>query len=107
MVPGVRLRAARLGRRGRFADGPPGDHDAIGAWAWADEDAGIVRARVFPRRYGIDEDEATGAAAARLCAKLGRELDIRQGRGSRILARPLGDRAEIGGSVELDDVRDY
>jgi predicted PhzF superfamily epimerase YddE/YHI9 len=86
--------------------GPPGDHDAIGAWAWADEDAGIVRARVFPRRYGIDEDEATGAAAARLCAKLGRELDIRQGRGSRILARPLGDRAEIGGSVELDDVRD-
>ena len=88
-------------------DGPPGGHDAIAAWAWLDEEAGIVRARVFPIRYGIDEDEATGAAAVRLCAGLGRPLDIRQGRGSRILARPLGETVEIGGAVELGEARQY
>ena len=43
--------------------GPPGGHDHIGAWAWIDERAGTVRARVFPVRYGIAEDEATGSAA--------------------------------------------
>jgi predicted PhzF superfamily epimerase YddE/YHI9 len=88
-------------------DGPPGGHDAIEAWAWLDEEAGILRARVFPIRYGIEEDEATGAAALRLCAQLGRRLDIRQGRGSRILGRPLGERIEIGGAVALDEQREY
>jgi predicted PhzF superfamily epimerase YddE/YHI9 len=88
-------------------DGPPGGHDAIEPWAWIDEESGVIRARVFCERYGIYEDEATGAAAVRLGAKLGRPLDIRQGRGSRILARPVGDRIEIGGRVELDDGRDY
>jgi predicted PhzF superfamily epimerase YddE/YHI9 len=88
--------------------GPPGGHDHIGAWAWLDEAAGTVRARVFAARYGIAEDEATGAAALLLCARLGRELDIRQGRGSRIHARPLEDgRIEVGGRSVLDDVRDY
>jgi predicted PhzF superfamily epimerase YddE/YHI9 len=72
-----------------------------------DDGAGIVRARVFPRRLGIDEDEATGAAAVRLSASLGRQLDIRQGRGSRILARPLGDgRVEIGGESVLEGERE-
>jgi predicted PhzF superfamily epimerase YddE/YHI9 len=85
--------------------GPPGGHDAIEPWAWIDEEAGVLRARVFCERYGIYEDEATGAAAVRLCAKLARPLDIRQGRGSRILARPVGDRIEIGGLVALDEVR--
>jgi predicted PhzF superfamily epimerase YddE/YHI9 len=89
-------------------EGPPGGHDLIGAWAFLDEPAGLVRARVFPLRFGIPEDEATGAAAVRLCAQLGRPLDIRQGRGSRILARPQGDGfVEIGGRVALDEVRDY
>jgi predicted PhzF superfamily epimerase YddE/YHI9 len=88
-------------------EGPPGGHDAIEAWAWADEEAGTVRARVFVERYGIPEDEATGAAAVMLCARLGRPIDIHQGRGSRIRARPLGDRVEIGGRVELDEERDY
>jgi predicted PhzF superfamily epimerase YddE/YHI9 len=88
-------------------DGPPRGHDLIEAWAWADEDAGIVRARVFPVLFGIPEDEATGAAAVRLCAQLGRPLDIRQGRGSRIRARPLEDgRVEIGGLTVLDELRD-
>jgi predicted PhzF superfamily epimerase YddE/YHI9 len=88
--------------------GPPGGHDHIGAWAWIDEGAGTVRARVFPVRYGIAEDEATGAAAAILCARLGRAIDLCQGRGSRIRARPLdGGYVEVGGAVVLDAVRDY
>jgi predicted PhzF superfamily epimerase YddE/YHI9 len=89
-------------------DGSPGGRELVQAWAWADEAAGVVRTRVFPgERLGIVEDEATGAAAARLCAQLGRDLDIRQGEGSRILARPLGDgRAEIGGLTVSDGLRE-
>jgi predicted PhzF superfamily epimerase YddE/YHI9 len=86
--------------------GPPKGHDAIGVWGWVDQGAGAIRERVFASRYGIDEDEATGAAAITLSARLGMELQIRQGAGSRILARPRGDgMVEIGGRVELDEVR--
>lgn len=89
-------------------DGPPADHDAVGVWAWIDEPAGLIRERVFAAPYGIAEDEATGSAAVVLSARLGRELEIRQGRGSRILARPLdGGMVEIGGRVELDGARQY
>jgi predicted PhzF superfamily epimerase YddE/YHI9 len=89
-------------------DGPPGGHDLIGAWAWADEEGGVVRARVFGPRVGIAEDEATGSAAVRLCTALGRSLDIRQGRASRILARPLADGwVEIGGRSVLDETADH
>jgi predicted PhzF superfamily epimerase YddE/YHI9 len=89
-------------------DGPPDGHDLVSAWAWLDEAAGVVRARVFGPRVGVDEDEATGSAAVRLCAALGRPLDIRQGRASRIQARPLdGGWVEIGGRTVLDDERDY
>lgn len=87
---------------------PPRGHDHIGAWAWIDEGSGAVRARVFPLRYGIAEDEATGAAAVLLCARLGRPLEIHQGRGSRIQAWPLGENyVEIGGRSVLDEVREY
>ena len=80
----------------------------VAAWAFADEAAGAVRARVFPVAIGIAEDEATGAAAVQLGALLARELEIRQGRGSRIRARPLGDgRVEIGGRSVLEHVRDH
>jgi predicted PhzF superfamily epimerase YddE/YHI9 len=89
-------------------EGPPDGHDHLGAWAWIDEPAGRVRARVFPVRYGIAEDEATGAAALRLCAQLERELDIHQGRASRIAARPAPDGyVEIGGRSVLDETREY
>jgi predicted PhzF superfamily epimerase YddE/YHI9 len=89
-------------------DGPPQGHDLTMAWAWIDEGAGTIRARAFPVRIGIAEDEATGSAAMKLCAQLGRAIDIRQGRGSRILARPgEGGFAEIGGRSVLDEVRDY
>lgn len=88
-------------------NGPPGSADLVGAWAWEDEEAGRVRVRVFPVRFGIDEDEATGAYAVRLCAMLGREISIRQGVGSRILARPRPDGAvEIGGRVGLVEERE-
>jgi predicted PhzF superfamily epimerase YddE/YHI9 len=86
--------------------GPPKGHDAVGVWAWVDEGAGVIRERVFARRYGIDEDEATGSAAITLSALIGRELEIRQGAGSHILARPLADgTVEIGGRVAMDEVR--
>jgi predicted PhzF superfamily epimerase YddE/YHI9 len=88
--------------------GPPEDHDLAGAWAWEDEAEGRVRARVFPARLGIEEDEATGAHAVRLAALLGREVEIRQGVGSVILARPQNDgTVEIGGRTEQVEVRDY
>jgi predicted PhzF superfamily epimerase YddE/YHI9 len=89
-------------------EGPPGEHDLVAAWSWIDRDAGTMRARVFPVRIGIAEDEATGAAATKLCAHANRPVEIRQGQGSRIRARPAADGfVEIGGRSVLDDVRDY
>ena len=86
--------------------GPPEGHDLAGAWE--DEAVGRVRVRVFPARLGIEEDEATGAHAVRLAARLGRELEIRQGLGSVILASPKDDgTVEIGGRTERVEVRDY
>ncbi|MER7754361.1 PhzF family phenazine biosynthesis protein [Kitasatospora sp. NPDC097643] len=78
---------------------PPGEW--IYAWAWQDEPAGTVRARAFPGRGdGIDEDEATGAAALLLTARLGRALTITQGRGSQLLTGPRpGGLIEVGGRV--------
>lgn len=89
-------------------DGSPRSDVEIGMWAWIDEEAGMLRERVFAEPFGIPEDEATGAAAIALTAKLGRPLDIRQGRGSRIVTRPLDDgMVEIAGRVALAEVRDY
>ncbi len=69
-------------------------------WAWIDEDAGLVRARCFVPEAGVEEDEATGSAALPLAAELGREIEVRQGRGSVLHARPAGDgQAEVGGRV--------
>ena len=88
--------------------GPPGDQGLVGVWAWLDEPAGRIRERVFAPGAGIAEDEATGAAAVLLGAQLARPLDIRQGHGSRITARPLANgMVEIGGRVELDGVGTY
>jgi predicted PhzF superfamily epimerase YddE/YHI9 len=88
--------------------GPPHGQDLAGVWAWEDERAGYVRARVFPIRSGIDEDEATGAHAVRLAARLARTIIIRQGRGSLIFADPQPDgTVEIGGRTELVEVREH
>jgi predicted PhzF superfamily epimerase YddE/YHI9 len=89
-------------------DGPPDGMDLVATWAWIDEAAGTMRVRVFPVRIGIPEDEATGSAATKLCAHAGRPIDIRQGKGSRILARPAADGfVDIGGRSALDEIRDY
>lgn len=90
-------------------DGPPdGREDEIYLWAWADEEAGEVRSRCFSLADGVGEDEATGSAAIMLAAQLGRRLTIHQGEGSVLYAAPLGEgRAEVGGRVVLDELRDF
>jgi predicted PhzF superfamily epimerase YddE/YHI9 len=90
------------------APGPPEGEQVACIWAWIDEAEGTVRSRCFPREQGIDEDDATGSAAIVLAAHLDRPIEIRQGHGSRLDARPLGEgRAEVGGRVVLDEVRDF
>jgi predicted PhzF superfamily epimerase YddE/YHI9 len=76
-------------------------------WAWLDEGAGRIRARVFGPDYGVPEDPATGSAAIVLCERLRREITIEQGLApSEIRARPLEDgRIELGGRVVHDSVR--
>jgi predicted PhzF superfamily epimerase YddE/YHI9 len=87
---------------------PGADAGHVQVWAWEDEAAGRVRTRVFPVAMGIAEDEATGAAALRLGAELGRPLTLRQGVGSRIDVRPGPDGTiEIGGRVDRVETRDY
>lgn len=85
-----------------------GPDEHLHVWAWQDEPAGEVRVRVFPTRMGIAEDEATGAAAIRLGAKLRRPLVIHQGVASRIVVQPGADSTvAIGGRVEFVERRDY
>jgi predicted PhzF superfamily epimerase YddE/YHI9 len=94
---------------------PPGERSEMGvppdevwggiyAWAWEDEPAGRIRARAFPGRDdGIEEDEATGAAALLLTDRLGRALNITQGAGSQILTAPQPHGwVEVGGRVFLE-----
>ncbi|MEW5013685.1 PhzF family phenazine biosynthesis protein [Clavibacter michiganensis subsp. michiganensis] len=79
--------------------------DHLYAWAWTDEAAGEMRARMFAPALGVVEDEATGSAALRLTALLGRDLRITQGRGSVLVTRLLDDgRAEVGGRTVPDRV---
>lgn len=81
---------------------------SLQVWAWEDEAAGRIRTRVFPMGMGIAEDEATGAAALRLGALLGRPLRVRQGVGSRLDVRPgPAGTVEVGGRVEAVEVREY
>jgi predicted PhzF superfamily epimerase YddE/YHI9 len=86
---------------------PAPEFDLHEFWAWIDEAAGRVRARVFASRYGIAEDEATGSGALRLLELLDRPLLITQGRGSVLHARPAASgRGDIGGRVVEDEIRD-
>lgn len=90
------------------ATGPPEGESLAYLWAWVDEPEGTVRSRCFSLDDGIGEDEATGSAAIVLATALDREIEIRQGRGSRLDARALGEgRAEVGGRVVLDEVREF
>jgi predicted PhzF superfamily epimerase YddE/YHI9 len=86
---------------------PPGQGMAY-LWAWEDEPRGVVRSRCFPVEEKVVEDEATGSGAIPLAAALDRPLTINQGRGSLLHAAPLGDgRAEVGGRVVLDELRQF
>lgn len=72
-------------------------------YAWIDENAGRLRSRMFAPAMGIREDEATGAAAVRVTALLDRDLDILQGRGSRLRTRRgAGDDILVGGRTVFD-----
>jgi predicted PhzF superfamily epimerase YddE/YHI9 len=61
-----------------------GDGFAHYLWAWIDETAGQIRSRTFAPEPGVNEDEATGAAAIRITDYLSRDLIIVQGKGSVI-----------------------
>lgn len=77
-------------------------------WAWEDKEAGRIRSRSFPTSFGILEDEASGAASIVMGDRLARPLTIRQGVGSEIRVRPMGDgTVEIGGRVDILDIREY
>jgi predicted PhzF superfamily epimerase YddE/YHI9 len=73
------------------------------AYAWIDEETGRLRARMFAPDMGIIEDEATGAAAIALTARLGRALSILQGEGSELRTELVADgRIRVGGSTVYD-----
>ena len=81
-------------------EGPPDGLGFADCWAWIDQAAGVLRARVFAPAHGIPEDEATGAAAIRMGAFLARPLEIHQGKGSVLHARPgPGGTVDVGGRV--------
>jgi predicted PhzF superfamily epimerase YddE/YHI9 len=86
--------------------GPPDGLGHVQAWAWADEQRGVVRARVFASDYGVAEDAATGSAAIALCSELNRELRIIQGPDgaeSEIYVKPAGTgHTDLGGRVLVD-----
>jgi len=95
-------------RPGCSAKEAPGGYDAVQLWAFEDEPAGVVRARVFAPRFGVTEDEACGSASMLLAAKLHRPLVIHHGNGSEIFVRPGSDeRVDLGGRVELAELRAF
>jgi predicted PhzF superfamily epimerase YddE/YHI9 len=90
------------------ATGPPEGELLPCIWAWVDEAEGTLRSRCFSLDDGVGEDEATGSAAICLSAALERDIEILQGRGSRLDAHYLGEgRAEVGGRVVVDEVREF
>jgi predicted PhzF superfamily epimerase YddE/YHI9 len=90
------------------AEDLPEDEDVGCIWAWIDDAEGTVRSRCFSHDDGVGEDEATGSAAICLAAAVDQPIEILQGRGSRLDARPVGDGfAAVGGRVVLDEVKDF
>ncbi len=78
------------------------EHDHVVYWAWVE--AGVMRVRCFAPSFGVAEDEATGSAALRLTALIGQPIEVRQGRGSVLHARPVDSaRAAVGGRVVEDE----
>ncbi len=89
-------------------EGAPGGSGDYFFWAWIDEAAGRLGARCFAPGAGIAEDEATGSAVLALAVSLDRPISVRQGRGSELVARPLGEgRGEVGGRIVPDEAREW
>ncbi|WP_271177078.1 PhzF family phenazine biosynthesis protein [Leifsonia poae] len=73
------------------------------AYAWLDEEKGLLRARMFAPAMGIIEDEATGAAAIAVTTRLGRDLSISQGEGSELFTERGDDGlVRVGGRTIYD-----
>lgn len=76
-------------------------------WTWTDREAGALRSRMFAANLGVPEDEATGAAAVRITDYLSQDLDITQGKGSRIQTEWSPDGwVRIAGRVVSDGIID-
>jgi predicted PhzF superfamily epimerase YddE/YHI9 len=75
-------------------------------WAWVDRDSGHIRSRMFANEVGVPEDEATGSAAVRMTDYLSQDLEITQGKGSKIFTtwNPEGW-VQVAGRVVSDEVR--
>lgn len=87
-------------------EGAPAGEPSWYPWAWQGDRPGAIRSRYFAGAVGIAEDEATGAAAVLITAALSQDLEILQGRGSRLSTRSTGDGSvELGGRVVLDEIR--
>jgi predicted PhzF superfamily epimerase YddE/YHI9 len=72
-------------------------------YSWIDETVGTIRSRMFAPGLGVAEDQATGAAAVALTARLGRDLDITQGIGCRLFTRQRpGGYVSVGGYTVFD-----
>jgi predicted PhzF superfamily epimerase YddE/YHI9 len=98
--PEMELREYRSAAEVDALTGPPDELGFVACWAWSDAEAGVLRARVFAPAAGIAEDEATGAAALRLGGALGRDFEMRQGKGSVLHVRPgSGGTVAVGGRV--------
>ncbi|MGW0249482.1 PhzF family phenazine biosynthesis protein [Nocardia goodfellowii] len=76
-------------------------------WTWTNEHRGHLRSRMFAPAMGIAEDEATGAAAVAITARLRRGLAITQGAGSHIFTEWDSDGwVRLGGRVVSETVVD-
>jgi predicted PhzF superfamily epimerase YddE/YHI9 len=75
-------------------------------WAWDDENAGRIRSRTFLPDWGTLEDQGNGSGSMQLARMLGKDIEIHQGLGSIIFARPSeGTNAKVGGRVVVEPVR--
>ena len=83
--------------------GAPEGQESWYPWAWIDEERGVLRSRYFVRELGIDEDEATGAAAVVMGDLLGRPIEIHQGVGSELYVQPGAARHDRGRRARRDD----
>lgn len=94
--PNARHRQVDLPAEVEALAGPPAD-EPVQVWAWADEPAGLVRARQFAPSEGKPEDKACGSASMVLATILGRPLTVLHGKGSVIHVCPRAADVDLGG----------